>query len=93
MTPFDSNQWMVVLLVFLLGLLIGMFITAGSKWKRRYREEVRRREEIEAEHNRRHEELRLENERLHREGREMDTLRHAAARTPGGDPDAPRGPL
>ena len=82
MTPFDSNQWMVVLLVFLLGLIVGMFLTAGSKWKRRYREEARRREELET-----------ENARLQSETRELESLRHAAARTPARDPDAPRGPL
>jgi uncharacterized membrane-anchored protein YhcB (DUF1043 family) len=48
-TPFTLDQWVIVLLVFLLGLIIGMSFLAGSKWKRRYREEVRRREAIERE--------------------------------------------
>jgi hypothetical protein len=46
-TPFTTDQWLVLILVFVLGLLIGMWITAGGKWKRRYREEVARREELE----------------------------------------------
>jgi len=49
-TPFAFDQWLVVLLVFVLGLLIGMWLTAGGKWKRRYREEVARREALEREH-------------------------------------------
>ncbi len=50
MTPFASDQWIILILVFILGLLIGMWLTSGGKWKRRYREEVARREEIEREH-------------------------------------------
>ena len=69
MTPFTQDQWIVVGLVFLLGLVIGMILMTGGKWKRRYREEVRRREELEA-----------ENRRLAAERVEMDSLRHAAAR-------------
>ena len=80
MTPFTTDQWIILILVFLLGLLIGMFVMAGNKWKRRYRDEVRAREELER-----------ENERLRREAREMDTLRSAAVRNP--PPDSTRGPL
>ena len=45
MEPFTPNQWVVLILVFLLGLLLGMFLLAGNKWKHRYREEKRLREE------------------------------------------------
>ncbi len=69
MTPFTTDQWLILILVFLLGLLIGMFLMAGGKWKRQYRAEVRAREE-----------LARENEQLRRETREMESLRHAAAR-------------
>ena len=69
MTTFTPDQWLVLLLVFLLGLFLGMAFLASPKWKRRYREEVARREEAEA-----------EAERLRRETAEMDSLRHAAAR-------------
>jgi hypothetical protein len=56
-----------------------MFLAAGGKWKRRYRDEVRRREELER-----------DNERLLREHREYESLRHSAARAPV---DERRGPL
>ena len=45
MEALTPNQWLVVLLAFLLGLFLGMAFLANSKWKRRYREEVRLREE------------------------------------------------
>ena len=45
MTPFASDQWVMLLLAFLLGLVLGMFLFAGGKWKRRYREEARLRQE------------------------------------------------
>ena len=50
MEAFSLDQWLVLLLAFLLGLFLGMAFLAGGKWKRRYREEVRRREAIETEH-------------------------------------------
>ena len=49
MEAFSRDQWRVLLLAFLLGLFLGMAFLAGGYWKRRYREEVRRREAIEAE--------------------------------------------
>ena len=38
-------MWVICALVFLLGLLIGVFLTAGGrrKWKDRYKDEVERR--------------------------------------------------
>ena len=38
----DPNVWVISGLVFVLGLLIGMFLTAGGrrKWKGRYKDEV-----------------------------------------------------
>ena len=50
MEAFTTNQWAIVILVFLLGLLIGGWMFAGTKWKRRYREEVARREMLEREY-------------------------------------------
>ena len=50
MTPFATDQWVILLLMFLLGLFLGMYFLAGGKWKRRYREEVARREVLEREH-------------------------------------------
>ena len=49
MDAFSLDQWLVLLLAFLLGLFLGMAFLAGGKWKRRYREEARRREALEAE--------------------------------------------
>jgi hypothetical protein len=49
-TPLASDQWVLLLLVFLLGLFLGMYFLSGGRWKRRYREEVRRREALEAEY-------------------------------------------
>ena len=69
MNYFTSDQWVVVALVFLLGLVLGMAMMAGGKWKQRYREEVKRREELET-----------ENRRLTKDSHEMDSLRHSAAR-------------
>lgn len=67
---FTNDQWLIVVLIFLLGLVIGMALMAGGKWKRRYRDESRRREALEA-----------ENKKLRSDAQEMDTLRHAAAKT------------
>jgi hypothetical protein len=52
MVAFTSDQWVIIALIFILGLLIGAFLTAGGrrKWKARYREEAARREAIEREH-------------------------------------------
>jgi C4-dicarboxylate-specific signal transduction histidine kinase len=67
----DPNLWAICILVFLLGLLIGVFVTAGGrrKWKTRYRSEVDRREELEREHAERE-----------KEWRERDSLRAAAVK-------------
>ena len=69
MLAFTPEQWLILLLAFVLGLILGMAFLASPKWKRRYREEVARREEVEA-----------ENKRLRRDAGEMDSLRNAAAR-------------
>lgn len=49
MMAFTSDQWVILALIFVLGMLLGMFLTAGGrrKWKSRHRDEVRRREEVE----------------------------------------------
>lgn len=48
----DPNLWAICALTFLLGLLIGIFMTAGGrrKWKTRYHDEVSRRETLERMH-------------------------------------------
>ena len=67
----DPNLWAICALVFVLGLLIGVFLTAGGrrKWRERYRSEVDRREQLEREHAERE-----------KEWRERDSLRGAAAK-------------
>jgi len=67
----DPNLWAICVLVFLLGLLIGVFLTAGGrrKWKTRYKSEVDRREALEREHAERE-----------KEWRERDSLRGAAVK-------------
>ena len=66
MVAFTSDQWAILALVFVLGLLIGSFLFAGSgrKWKHRYRDEVRDRER--------------EWDEREKEWRERDSLRAAA---------------
>lgn len=76
MIAFTSDQWIILALVFFLGLLIGAFLFAGSgrKWKHRYRSEVDRRETIEREHAEHHRQF----EEREKEWREQDSLRAAA---------------
>ena len=52
MTPFAPDQYIILGLVLVLGLVLGMYLLAGGKWKRRYRDEVRRREALEIENRR-----------------------------------------
>ena len=76
MVAFTSDQWIIVALVFVLGLLVGAFLLAGSgrKWKHRYRNEVHEREALEE----RHREREREFEEREKEWRERDSLRAAA---------------
>ena len=76
MIAFTSDQWVILALVFVLGLLVGAFLFAGSgrKWKQRYRSETERREAIEREHAERHRDW----EAREKEWREQDSLRAAA---------------
>lgn len=79
----DPNLWVICALVFLLGLLIGVFLTAGGrrKWKARYKSEVDRREELER-HLGEREQHWMQQEK---EWRERDSLRAAAAKSPPED--------
>ena len=69
MEPFTTNQWLILGLVFLLGIVVGMILRGGGKWKAAYAAEVRKREALE-----------VENRRIAKDSAEMDSLRHAAAR-------------
>ena len=77
---FTPDQWLILLLTFVLGLFLGAAILASPKWKGRYREEVARRQELEAENERLKREHEDVTDRNRREAAEMDSLRHAAAR-------------
>ena len=90
---FTPDQWLILLLAFVLGLVLGMAMLASPKWKTRYREEVTRREEVEAENARLKREFDAEHDRLRRESSEMDSLRHAAARDEARRRDDEPGPL
>ena len=74
----DPNMWVIAGLVFLLGLLIGVFLTLGGrrKWKTRYNSEVERRRELE----RAQEEREKHWAEQEKEWRERDSLRAAAAK-------------
>ena len=87
MIAFTSDQWVILALVFVLGLLVGAFLFAGSgrKWKHRYRSEVDRREAIEQKHAEHHRQF----EEREKEWREQDSLRGAAIRD-NRDADADR---
>ncbi len=81
--PFLPEQYVIIVLVFVLGLVLGMFLFSGGKWKRRYREETRLRTDLEA-----------ENARLRKDHGEMESLRRAAARDESRHDDRHRpGPL
>lgn len=82
MAAFTPDQWLILLLAFLLGLILGMAFLASPKWKKRYRDEVARREAAEA-----------ENAQLRKDSAEMDTLRQAAVRDEARRRDDGPGPL
>jgi hypothetical protein len=67
----DPNVLLIYGLIFVLGLLIGMFLTAGGrrKWRERYNAENERRRELERVHAERE-----------KEWRERDSLRGAAVK-------------
>jgi hypothetical protein len=78
MTTFTQDQWIILLLVFILGLLIGAFLTAGGrrKWKTRYNDEIERRRALERDQEER--ERRWADQE--KEWRERDSLRAAAVK-------------
>ncbi|WP_265563354.1 hypothetical protein [Sphingomicrobium arenosum] len=71
MMNFTADQWIIIGLVFLMGLIIGAFLLAGGgrKWKERYRAEKEHRERVEADY-----------AAAEKEWREKDSLRAAALR-------------
>ena len=79
----DTNQLIIAGLIFLLGLLVGVLLTAGGrrKWKTRYDSEVERRREIERTHQDREKHWTAQE----KEWRERDSLRAAAIKDRDGD--------
>ena len=78
MPIFTHEQWIIVALVFVLGMLVGLFLTSGGrkKWKTRYYDERKR----------------LEDREKHwsgqeKEWRERDSLRGAAIKERDRDGD------
>ncbi len=71
MLNFTSDQWVIVALIFVLGLLVGGFLFSGGgrKWKHRYNAEVNRRADLEKTYATRE-----------KEWREQDSLRAAATK-------------
>ena len=68
MTPFASDQYIILALVFVLGLVLGMYLLAGGKWKHRYKEEARLRADLER-----------DNQRLRKHEAEWEALRASSA--------------
>ena len=85
MTAFTQDQWIILALVFVLGILLGVFLTAGGrkKWKTRYYDERTRLETREREYNDR--ETHWANQE--KEWRERDSLRAAAIKYRGDPAD------
>jgi len=78
MPIFTQDQWLIVALIFVLGLLVGVFMTAGGrkKWKTRYYDEQKRLKDREVEYNEREKHWAAQE----KDWRERDSLRGAAAR-------------
>ena len=78
MTAFTQDQWIIIALVFVLGILLGVFLTAGGrkKWKTRYIDERTRLETREREYNEREKHWAGQE----KEWRERDSLRGAAVK-------------
>lgn len=76
MLSFTSDQWVIIALIFILGLLVGAFLFSGGgrKWKTRYNAEVDRRVDLEKNYAARE-----------KEWREQDSLRAAALKNRAAD--------
>lgn len=79
----DPNVWVIYALIFVLGVLIGIFLTSGGrrKWKERYNSEVDRRRELEKAHAEREKDWADQE----KDWRERNSLRAAAVKS-GRDP-------
>jgi predicted histidine transporter YuiF (NhaC family) len=79
----DTNVLIIYALIFVLGLLIGIFLTAGGrrKWRERYNNEFERRRELEKTHAEREKHWADQE----KDWRERDSLRGAAVKSPPDD--------
>lgn len=79
MTTFNTDQWIILGLVFVLGFLVGAWATSGGrrKWKTRYNQEVTERKALEQ----RHKEREAHWSTQEKEWREQDARREAALRS------------
>ena len=75
----DPNEWVVIGLVFLLGLLVGAWMTSGGrrKWKNRYNQEVTERKALEQ----RHKDREAHWTQQEKDWRDQDSRREAALRS------------
>ena len=78
MTTFTQDQWIILALVLILGLLVGAFMTAGGrkKCKTRYHDERKRLEERERAYDEREQHWAAQE----KDWRERDSLRAAAVK-------------
>ena len=76
MTSFTSDQWVIIALIFVLGLLVGGFLFSGGgrKWKSRYKAEVDRRVELERTHAAREKEWRHQDSLRAKSAKDSDIL-------------------
>jgi hypothetical protein len=83
----DPNVLLIYGLIFVLGLLVGVFLTAGGrrKWKERYNNETVRRKQLETSHAERESHW----AKQEKEWRERDSLRGAAVKNGPDSADDP----
>ncbi|MEP6982727.1 MAG: hypothetical protein ABI853_03680 [Sphingomicrobium sp.] len=83
----DPNVLLIYGLIFVLGLLVGVFLTAGGrrKWRERYNSEFERRRDIEKGHAEREKHWVAQE----KEWRERDSLRGAAVKNGPDSADDP----
>jgi len=81
MTNFTPDQWVILGLTFVLGLLVGMWMTSGGrrKWKNRYAEEQEKRRAMEGDLKERDATIAQRDRDL----READALHQSALRSRG----------
>ena len=76
MTTFSPDQWVIIGLVFVLGFLVGAWLTSGGrrKWRTKYNSEVEQRKALE----KTHQEREAHWTSREKEWREQDSLRGPA---------------